>query len=85
MIHLDPGTTFEMRPGKDGASTIVIGTASGKESRYYSESRSSGNRRDSRNYGGSDGGSKREETIQEDEINEQTSDNLNDRISSLHI
>lgn len=85
VIHLDAGTTVEMRPGKDGASTIVIGTASGKESSYYSASRVSSNRRDSRNYGGSDGGSKREETIQEDEVDDQSNERLSEGVSSLHI
>lgn len=71
VIHVYPGSTVEMRPGKDGGSTLVIGSSTGKESSYYSGSRSSGNRRDSRTYGGSDGDSRREETIREVEDYEQ--------------
>lgn len=71
VIHVYPGSTVSMRQGRDGAPTLVIGTPSGKDSSYHSGSKSSGNRRTSRSYGGSDEGSRREETIREDDSCEQ--------------
>lgn len=84
-IHVDSGSTMHVRHDQDGASTLVIDSVSGKQKRYSTGSQASGNRRDSRNYGSSDGGSKREETIQEDEVYVRQSNALSDEVSKLQI
>ena len=70
VIHVYGDTDVRVRAGEDGAASLVIGTASGKDSTYHSNSKSSGSRV-GRSRGGSDIGSGRKDVIREEDGYEQ--------------
>lgn len=74
VIHVYGDSKIEMRPGEDGApAQFVIGSVSGKDSAYHGSSSKSSSSRVGRSHGSSDIGSRRRDTIREEDGTEQPS------------
>ena len=72
VIHVYGDSKVEVQPGEDGApARFVIGSTSGKDSAYHGSSGKSSSSRIGRSQGSSDVGSRRKDSIQEEDGPEQ--------------